>query len=346
MRLVFITRYLSGGGAERVTSLIANGFAVKGHAVKIISFKQVANEYPLEECVLLDYVPEGLFTSRVSDLKRMINDFAPNYVVSLGSKYNYIFAAGLFGSCKVILSERNDPARKQSLLKRAFTDMCYRLAWGVVFQTSYASDFYDNRIRRRAIIANPAPEGLGTWNETQHRKIVINCCRLTEQKNLPLLLRAFALFQSTHSEYDLVLYGDGPLEDSLRALAAELGIEDSFRLFSYSDNIHDQMIQAAMFVSSSDYEGISNSILEAVCMGVPVVSTNSRGGGSNMLLAGGLCGELVPCGDPRALACAMGRIADNGAYAHDLYVRSREHARTFSLESVCDEWLNFMTEQP
>ena len=98
MRLVFITRYLSGGGAERVTSLIANGFAVKGHAVKIISFKQVANEYPLEECVLLDYVPEGLFTSRVSDLKRMINDFAPDYVVSLGSKYNYIFAAGLFGS--------------------------------------------------------------------------------------------------------------------------------------------------------------------------------------------------------------------------------------------------------
>ena len=344
MRLVFITRYLSGGGAERVTSLIANGFSIKGYAVKIISFKQVANEYPLDERVSLDYVPEGVFLSRVGYLRQMINDFAPDYVVSLGSKYNYIYAAGLFGSYKVILSERNDPARKQSLLKRAFTDMCYRLAWGVVFQTPYASSFYEGRIRRHAIIANPAPEGLGTWNETGHNKIVINCCRLTEQKNLPLLLRAFALFRGTHPEYSLVVYGDGPLKDSLHVLAAELGIKDAFRLFAYSDNIHDQMIQAAMFVSSSDYEGISNSILEAVCMGVPVVSTNSRGGGSNLLLDGGLCGELVPCGDPCALACAMGRVADNDSYAHELYVRSREHARTFSLESVCNEWVSFMAE--
>lgn len=342
MRLALITRYLSGGGAERVTSLLANGFMSKEHVVKIICFKHVDNEYPVDRRVSIEYVPEGGYLSRVSNFKQIVDDFAPDFVISLGSKYNYIYAAGLFSHYKVILSERNDPARKQRLLKRMFTDYCYRLAWGVVFQTQYAYEIYDNRIRRRAIIVNPAPEGLGIWKENGHNKVVINCCRLTKQKNLPLLLRAFALFRSTHPDYRLELYGDGSLRDSLLALANELGIEDSFHLFPYSDNIYEVMTRAAMFVSSSDYEGISNSILEAICMGVPVVSTNSKGGGSDLLLAGGLCGELVPPYDVCELARAMGRIADSDSYAHELCVRSLEHARRFSLGSICNEWIDFM----
>lgn len=344
MRIAFIVRYLSDGGAERVTSLLAGGMAMAGHEVAVFSFRFVENEYPLDGRVTRAYVPEGSFLARARALRGLIGDYAPDCVISLGCKYDYVWAAGLFGSQKVILSERNDPAREQPVLKRLFTRLCYRRAWGVVFQTPYASDFFKSGIRRRAVIVNPAPDELPTWNPECHDETVINCCRLTEQKNLPLLLRAFAVFRQAHPDYDLDVYGDGALGDSLRKLAADLGIQDVFKLCPYTSDAHGRVARSAMFVSSSDFEGISNSIIEALCIGVPVVSTDSRGGGSRALLEDGSCGELVPCGDVRALADAMSRIADDEAYARELSNRARRRSRLLSLDSVCSQWISFIEE--
>ena len=342
MRIVFIVRYLSDGGAERVTSLLSNGMVAAGHKVTVISFKCVENEYHLDSRVTLAYIPEGPFLARAKMLRDLVGDFSPDCIISLGCKYDYIWAAGLFRNERVILSERNDPARKQPLLKRAFTRFCYRRAWGVVFQTLYASGFFKDDVKRCAVIANPAPTGLPLWDAERHDRTVINCCRLTSQKNLPLLLRAFAVFQKTHPDYRLEIYGDGNLEESLRELALELGIQDVFKLSPYIASVHNRVAQSAMFVSSSDYEGISNSIIEALCMGMPTIATDSHGGGSRALLEDGECGVLVPCGDVLALAAAMSRIADDEAYAQGLSRRAKERSRSLSLDSVCTQWVSFI----
>lgn len=343
MRIAFIVRYLSDGGAERVTSLLSSGMAAAGHKVAVISFKHVENEYRLDDRIKLSYVPEGPFLSRARMLRGLIDNFAPDCIVSLGCKYDYMWAAGLFGSKKVILSERNDPARKQPLLKRAFIRLCYRRSWGVVFQTPYASDYFKSGVRRRAVIANPAPSGLPLWDAEAHDKTIINCCRLTAQKNLPLLLRAFAVFHKIHPDYRLEICGDGNLGESLFELASELGIQGSFKLSPYLTNVHTRIAQSAMFVSSSDFEGISNSIIEALCMGVPTISTDSHGGGSRALLQDGDCGVLVPCGDVSALADAMAQIADDEAYAKELSLRAKERSRSLSLSSICSQWISFIS---
>lgn len=342
MRIVFIVRYLSDGGAERVTSLLSNGMAAAGHEITVISFRRVEEEYQLDDQVRLVYVPEGSFLSRAKLLRDLVGFFAPDCVISLGSKYDLMWAAGLFGKGRVILSERNDPGRKQPVLKRAFTWLCYHRAWGVVFQTPYASDYFKRGIQHRAVIANPAPTGLPSWDAKRHDKTVINCCRLIEQKNLSLLLRAFAVFYKTHPNYQLAIYGDGNLSDRLQELASELGIRDVFKLNPYSAEVHYYVAQSAMFVSSSDFEGISNSIIEALCMGVPTISTDSHGGGSRMLLEDGDCGVLVPCGDVCALAAAMSRIADDEEYAQELSRQARERSQALSLESICSQWLSFV----
>lgn len=342
MRITFIVRYLSDGGAERVTSLLASGMVAAGHDVSVISFKRVENEYHIDSRVTLVYIPEGSFPIRVKALKNLVSRFSPDCVVSLGCKYDYMWAARLFNREKVILSERNDPARKQPALKRLFTRFCYRKSWGVVFQTPYASSYFKNSIRRRAVIANPAPAGLPLWDADCHGRTVINCCRLTDQKNLPLLLRAFAVFHRNHQDYKLQIYGDGDLAESLRELASKLGIQDAFDLSPYTSDVHHHVAQSAMFVSSSDFEGISNSIIEALCMGVPTISTDSHGGGSRMLLENGNCGVLVPCGDISSLADAMSLIADNDIYAQKLSNRAKERSQALSLDSVCSQWISFI----
>lgn len=342
MRIIFIVRYLSDGGAERVTSLLASGMAAAGHEVTVISFKRVDNEYRLDDRVALIYVPAGSFPMRAKALKNLVSHSSPDCVISLGCKYNYMWAAGLFDREKVILSERNDPARKQPAVERLFTRYCYSKAWGVVFQTPYASGYFKSQVRRRAVIANPAPTGLPSWDVSRHDKTVINCCRLAAQKNLPLLLRAFAVFHKTHQDYKLQIYGDGDLDESLRRLASKLGIQNSFNLSSYTSDVHYHIAHSAMFVSSSDYEGISNSVIEALSIGVPTISTDSHGGGSRFLLENGSCGVLVPCGNIESLADAMSKIADNELYAQTFSNRAKERSRLLSLDSVCSQWISFL----
>ena len=65
------------------------------------------------------------------------------------------------------------------------------------------------------------------------------------------------------------------------------------------------MRDAACFVISSDYEGISNSMIEALAIGIPVVATDCPVGGARMYIKDGVSGRIVPCGDKKAFAEAM-----------------------------------------
>ena len=342
MRIAFVVRYLCDGGAERVTSLLATGFSSMGHEVLVTSFAQRENEYPVGENVCVRYVPDGSTVARVRAFKEMIDSFKPDAVISLGSKYDYIWLAGIFKKYKTILSERNDPSRKQSLPKKLFINFCFNKANGIVFQTPYAESYCKGETRNSTVILNPAPANLPTWQKENHDKAVINCCRLMPQKNLPLLVRSFARFHVSHPDYKLAIYGDGPLRAELSTLVSELGMAESIQIYSYSPDIHQVMARSAMFVSSSDFEGISNSLLEAISMGVPVISTDSHGGGSRLLLKDGQCGELVPCGDEAALAAAMARVADDSVLAQGYSVQEMARVEELSLKSICDKWLDFI----
>lgn len=94
-----------------------------------------------------------------------------------------------------------------------------------------------------------------------------------------------------------------------------------------------------MFVLSSDYEGISNSMIEALAMGIPVISTDCPAGGSRMYIKNNENGILVPVGDKKALAEAMMKLAGNPEFAKQLSVNALKVKEQYALEKIADRFL-------
>ncbi len=130
---------------------------------------------------------------------------------------------------------------------------------------------------------------------------IIAVGRLSYQKGFDLLIRAYAALRAQGLEHTLVILGDGLEEDNLRRLAAQLGVEAHVLMPGFIDNPYPWVRGAAVFVSSSRYEGFCRVIAEALAVGTPVVATDCPSGPAEVL-RGGRYGVLVESGDPAALA--------------------------------------------
>ena len=128
------------------------------------------------------------------------------------------------------------------------------------------------------------------------------------QKDFPTLLIAFSRLVK-HRHARLIVLGKGPLLPELLALARKLGIPGHVDFPGFVENPYAYLARARLFVLSSRHEGIGNVLVEAMACGCPVVSTDCPFGPSE-ILEGGRWGELVPVGDPVALAEAMIRTMD------------------------------------
>jgi glycosyltransferase involved in cell wall biosynthesis len=146
---------------------------------------------------------------------------------------------------------------------------------------------------------------------TGDAEVLINVGRLAPQKDHETLLRAFALVRAGRPGLRLAVVGGGS-ENALarlQALAGELGVAQAVAFLGYQPNPLRYVARAQLFVLSSRFEGFPNVLLEALACGTPVVSTDCPSG-PREILDEGAYGELVPVGDPAAMAAAIGRTLE------------------------------------
>lgn len=170
------------------------------------------------------------------------------------------------------------------------------------------------------------------WCREPGPPLIVAIGRLHRQKDFPTLLTAFARLLERRRARLLVL-GKGPLLPELLALARKLGVSGHVDFPGFVENPYAYLARARLFVLSSRHEGIGNVLIEAMACGCPVVSTDCPFGPSE-ILEGGRWGELVPVGNPVALAEAMFRAMDAPPRREAL----RDRASFFSLERAVSRY--------
>lgn len=141
------------------------------------------------------------------------------------------------------------------------------------------------------------------WLQPGQPPVLLGVGRLTQQKNFPNLIHAFAEVRR-HRPVRLLILGEGEDRLALEGLIRELGLEAEVDLPGFVQNPYAYMKRAAMFVLSSDWEGLPTVLIEALALGTPVVATDCPSGPREILQEGRL-GRLVPVRDVAALARAI-----------------------------------------
>ena len=247
---------------------------------------------------------------------------------------------------RLIISERCDPNRlMKKRYGRKFIEKYYPRADAAVFQTDFARAVYPKRIADKGVvIPNPLKADLPAPYTGKRRSRIVTFCRISRQKNLRLLIRAFGLFLKTHPGFSLAVYGDAVSEDGkaeladAKALVSDSGLEQAVDFLPFRADVHGEILRDAMYVNSSDFEGLSNAMLEALAVGLPCVCTDCPAGGARAVLRDGENGLLVPMNDPKALCAAMCRIADDPALAEKLSRNGAKLRGDYSAEAIAARW--------
>lgn len=351
MKIVFTISQLSGGGAERVVALLSGEMEKRGHEVTIITLLDCPVVYEIKPSV--KQICLKCTNSRVigtfEQIKALRNTYKsenPDIIISFLPVVNMTAIIANRGlRSKLIVSERNDPNQnpRKSIVRKC-RDILYKYANGYVFQTPDAKKYFDKITDNRGtVIANPITEKLPFF-DGYRRKAFVTAVRLEPQKNLELLIDSFAEVHEIKKEYTLEIYGEGQQRDYLQKYINSKGLTDCVSLKGFRKDLHEAIYDATAFVLSSNYEGISNSMIEALGMGMPVISTDHPIGGARMFIENGVNGFLVPVHGQNEMKIAMLKIIDNPTLASRMGNKAREICGKISVDTIVAEWINYINE--
>lgn len=338
---------MAGGGTERVIAVLSNYFVKHNNEITILLTASDKIEYELDsriELIQLGGETGGRLGGRLQRIIGLRNYFRKHketIYLSFGTETNMFAILSSFSmNRKLIVSERSNPLTCTFSKSR---NILYSFAKCFVFQTEDAMKCFPEKIRKRSrVIPNPVSDKVPDRYEGERRKEIVAVGRLGKEKNHRLLLEAFADFTQVIAGYTLKIYGKGPLKQELLIYAEELGISKSVFFADFVPDVLERIKDSSMYVLSSDYEGISNSLLEAMAMGLPAISTDCPIGGSRMLIKNHVNGILVPIGDRKALSEAMIKFAVDGKFAEKISVEAYKVKDDYSVYNIAQKWIQMI----
>lgn len=357
LRVMFLVGSLSTGGAERFVSNIATNLDRRYFQPFIAVYRgefsyQVASDVPIK--VLGKYKPwHNIKANR--RLTKWIDEVRPDVLLSAWSVPNVFASEALRRSEHRpfwIARVANNPLAEERGLYGLWARASYRRAdaylavcrgLGEVFEQRYP--FTEGRVRviynsvdveklngsipGRAPHPRSGPVGL------------VAVGRLHPQKRYDVMLRAVAK-ASTEVDIQLTVLGEGSERTALMALAESLGIRDRVSWLGFQDDPYRYLAAADIFLLTSDYEGLSNALLEAQALGLPAVVTDCSFGSAEVV-ADRSTGYVCPVGDSETIAERIVELAEDAVLRQRMSkAAKRRIADDFSLTHMVDSFQQFL----
>lgn len=355
-RIALFIGSLQKGGSERVMVNLAEYFHARKYDVILVTQYKMEPEYSISPEIRRVYSEpdESLlqggrfrnFWARFGALRDIWKAYKPDVVLSFLGKNNLMaVATAAFLSSKVVVSVRGEPTMEyEGKLMQLIAKLVFRSADGVVLQTERARAFFPKPVRKKSVIlSNPLdPQFLNRKIAAEREDLIVAAGRLDENKNHAMLIHAFAKIAEEYPTVKLVIYGEGVLRIALTALVEEKGLSDRISLPGSVNDVAGHICKARIFTLTSNTEGMPNSIMEAMALGIPVIATDCPCGGPAALIENGINGLLVPVGDAFALADAFRRIFED----KDFELKLRENAcritEKLAPDKVNKEWEEYL----
>lgn len=346
---------MGGGGAERVVANIANSLSERRYEVKILTFVSNESFYQLNynvdlKSAMLSINRSNKITRYISMVRNLlkvlffirseIKKFKPDTVVSILKEADiltyYVKKTGV--KFKHICSERNDPSRRNKFLQRLLVHI-YKNSNHFVCQSSRVAEFYSEIPRDKvSIISNPLdismiPESV----QESHFNNIVAVGRLDSQKNFPLLIDSYYDVHDKLAPTTLTIYGEGPMRKEIEKQIKKYNLEEKVFLPGAQKNVLDKIKDASLFVMSSDYEGFPNALVEAMSVGLPVISTDFATGVAKELISDDN-GIVVPVKDRDALGKAIEKIMNDSNMRRTMRSENKKIMKKVDLKSIMCEW--------
>lgn len=355
MNIIFLIGQLRYSGAENVLRCITPQIARAGNNVEILVRATGYENETLPDVKIKFCGAEGNAIQRRfgrnKKIREEINNFKADAVIGFGFPMNFDAVAASIGtSAKSIICERMDPYtcshnRKFELQKNIY----YRFADGYVVQTPLIQMFYKQHYagkKKIAIIPNPVREGFFSVqkrNATEDYLITVG--RLDDQqKNQSMLINAFSKVANKYPELKLYIAGEGPDRKKYEELIEALGLQRRVKLLGNVSDPTSVVRDSALFLLTSNHEGMPNALIEAMAQGKPCISTKCSGGGAEYLINDGENGILIDCNDVEACALAIDSLMSDESKRRMFGEKAFEVNQMLNLEAITNRWISYLSD--
>lgn len=361
MKIAFHTHSLELGGTERVVTNLAKKFAEHGYDVSVVTVIKGEREYELDSRVKREVIALTPEESKhntiyrriklVRNLRDYINREKPDIIISF--LRNSIFRALEATNGKMVPvcgCVRIDPVGHYDSFSRMLrVKWLFPKAAAFVFQTKQQREFFNNKLLKKSkVILNPVHSKYISEPVADHRvKEVVQSCRLTDFKNQSMLLDAFYEVHDKHPDHILKIYGIDGLDgtkEKLEKKIEEYSAQDYMLLMGGSDSLEKDLKYASVYVLSSDYEGLPNALMEAMALGLPVVSTDCPCGGPGMIIEHMKNGMLVPVRDKDRMRDAIMYLIENPEEAEKMGREALKIKEIANEDTIFNEWKEYIEE--
>ncbi len=341
---------LQEGGAERVISILSKHLTDIGRRIEIVLYYDREIFYKIDDRIKITIVErETGTTSRIKNLLWLRRYFKKQNctIISFLAVFNiYALIANVFLKNKIIVADRNDPRREPAdKFMNRLRNYLYGKADGVVVQTANNQAYFSKKIQKKSVVIhNPIDlkEKKGIALIAEKEKKIVSVGRLIPQKNQELLLRAFAAVHAKYPEYRLCIYGEGESREALEKLSENLQISSHVDLPGTSKEVFEKIKTAELFVLPSYYEGMPNALLEAMCLGLPVISTKVSG--ATDVIEDRYNGRLVELNDLDGMIAAMDELLGDAALRAQYAREAVKLNEKLEVSRIVEQWETFIDQ--